>query len=162
MSWPPEHVKNGSTQCLLSFMSNIDFFSGRFRNVILYRIYQYLISHQKKSSGLPRKHNIFSCVLSHLNNRSRKVIYLLNRPWRVTSRTTTSYRIGRESIILEHLKVKSLKVYYWVIIHHIISLNVDSTYSRPVLYDVVVLDDILQGRSRVKSIDNRFKSILSG
>ena len=151
MSWPPEHVKNGSTQCLLSFMSNIDFFSGRFRNVILYRIYQYLISHQKKSSGLPRKHNIFSCVLSHLNNRSRKVIYLLNRPWRVTSRTTTSYRIGRESIILEHLKVKSLKVYYRVI-HHIISLNVDyTTNSRPIQYDVLVLDDTLQGAGAVQS-----------
>ena len=30
VSWPPEHVQNGSKQCLLSFLSNIDFFSGRF------------------------------------------------------------------------------------------------------------------------------------
>ena len=44
---PLEHVKNGSKQYLSSFLSNIDFFSGRFRNVILFRIYQYLISHKK-------------------------------------------------------------------------------------------------------------------
>ena len=50
VSWPPEHVKNGSKQCLLSFLNNIDFFSGRFRNVIMFRIYQYLISHKKKSN----------------------------------------------------------------------------------------------------------------
>ena len=47
VSWPPEHVNNGSKLCLLRFLSNIDFFSGRFRNVILFRIYQYLISHKK-------------------------------------------------------------------------------------------------------------------
>ena len=34
--------------CTLELYTFLNFFSGRIRNVILFRIYQYLISHLKK------------------------------------------------------------------------------------------------------------------